>query len=334
MKKNLELWTFIAKRLKTDKPVMLLTVVESSGSSPGRPGFKMAVDISGALCGSIGGGIMEVKLVELAKKRLETASEKPFLKRQIHQKTASLDRSGMICSGQQTILFTRLGPQDLKTASVLLRCLKKNRPAVLRLQSGVFQVLEDQKRALPVAFKRLQDHDFLFEENAGPQQQLYIIGGGHCALALSELMRKLDFYICLFDDRPGLSTLVKNRFVHEKRLLDNYESIGELIPSSQEAYVVVMTLGYRSDEIVLRRLLDKELKYIGVLGSSAKMAALLDNLRQEGFPEVVLSRIHTPIGLKINSRTPEEIAVSIAGEIIGVKNGAGKTVGRGTLHSI
>ena len=71
MKKDLELWQFIGKRLKNDEKVLLLVVVESTGSSPGRQGFKMGVGTEGSLCGSIGGGIMEIKLVELAKSYLQ-----------------------------------------------------------------------------------------------------------------------------------------------------------------------------------------------------------------------------------------------------------------------
>ena len=81
-----------------------------------------------------------------------------------------------------------------------------------------------------------------------------------------------------------------------------------------------MTFGYRTDDIALKALLNKEFKYIGVLGSKNKMEKLFDDYRSEGISESVLKRIHTPIGLDIKSQTPEEIAVSIAAEIIKVKN--------------
>jgi xanthine dehydrogenase accessory factor len=81
-----------------------------------------------------------------------------------------------------------------------------------------------------------------------------------------------------------------------------------------------MTLGYSSDEEVIRSLIKKDFRYFGVLGSRAKMAVLMNHLENEGIPAAHLSRIHTPIGLPINSHTPEEIAVSIAAEIISVKN--------------
>jgi xanthine dehydrogenase accessory factor len=81
-----------------------------------------------------------------------------------------------------------------------------------------------------------------------------------------------------------------------------------------------MTLGYESDATVIRKLFDRDFKYFGVLGSRAKMATLWRQLKNEGFYAEKLNRIRTPIGIEINSRTPEEIAVSIAAEIIAVKN--------------
>jgi xanthine dehydrogenase accessory factor len=81
-----------------------------------------------------------------------------------------------------------------------------------------------------------------------------------------------------------------------------------------------MTLGYKFDEIVIRKLIDRDFRYFGVLGSRAKMQTLLRDLRKEGFDQKKLNQIRTPIGLQINSQTPEEIAISIAAEIIAVKN--------------
>lgn len=316
----LALWHFLAKRLKAQQKVTLLIVVESIGSSPGRVGFKMAIDTEGELCGSIGGGIMEIKLVELAKARMAQGINTPLLKRQIHRKTAPQDQSGMICSGEQSLVFLEPTSEDLPTVRAIIRCLKQDKPAILQITEQGFRVLQNRKNEHAYRFERHPNQAFLFEENLGFKNRLYLIGGGHCALALSELMSKLDFHLTLFDDRADLNTFAKNRFVHQKHRLDSYENIGELIPSGNEVYVVVMTVGYRTDEAVIRQLLHKNFRYFGVLGSAAKMETLLGQLRGEGVPEAQLVRIRTPIGLKINSRTPEEIAVSVAGEIIGVKN--------------
>lgn len=119
---ELALWQFLAKRLKAQQKVALLVVVESIGSSPGRAGFQMAVDAAGALCGSIGGGIMEIKLVELAKARMVQGAITPLLKRQVHRKTASQDQSGMICSGEQSVVLIHPNAEDLPTVRAIIRC--------------------------------------------------------------------------------------------------------------------------------------------------------------------------------------------------------------------
>lgn len=303
---------------------MLLVVVESWGSSPGRQGFKMAVDAEGELCGSIGGGVMEVKLVELAKVRLQETQPTALLKKQIHNKSAPQFQSGMICSGEQSIVFFPLQKAHLKTIQNIIRCLKKHRPALFRLtystDNHAFKLIENQQNEQPFRFEHPHEQEYIFEENLGLKNRLYIVGGGHCALALSELMSKMDFYLCLLDDRPDLSTIAKNRFVHEKHVLESYTQVADFIPSGPHVYVVVMTLGYRFDEIVLRQLWNKNFRYFGMLGSAAKIDNLWEKLRVEGFSAEKLHKIHAPIGLKINSRSPEEIAVSIAAEIIAIKN--------------
>ena len=320
MNKELEIWQFTVDRLKQNKSVMLLIVAESKGSSPGRQGFKMAVAAEDWR-GSIGGGAMEIRLVELAKLKIkdEAFKNNSEIVRQNHKKN-SPNPSGMICSGEQTVIFYKLNFGDLPASRKIVRALKNHQSKVLQITSNSFHVVENQPADSDFRFDVQTEKEFLFQEKLGFKNKLFIIGGGHCALALSDLASKMDFYISLFDDRPDLSTLAKNRFVHSKTLLENYEKISDFIESGARHFVVVMTLGYQTDEIVIRALLNKDFKYFGVLGSKAKMAALLKKLKKEGFPEEKLNKIHTPIGLKINSRTPEEIAVSIAAEIIQVKN--------------
>jgi xanthine dehydrogenase accessory factor len=181
-------------------------------------------------------------------------------------------------------------------------------------------VSEIQPDEFDFRFKKNGENEFIYEEKIGFKNKLFIVGGGHCALALSELASKMDFYILLFDDRADLNTLAKNKFAHEKKIIESYDQIGEFIPDGNNVYVVVMTLGYKFDEIVIRKLIDKDFKYFGVLGSRAKMKILLKNLENENFPKEKLKQIRTPVGLPINSQTPEEIAVSIAAEIILCKN--------------
>ena len=320
MTKELKSWQFIAERLMQNQRVGLLVVAESSGSSPGRQGFKMAVTVD-EIAGSVGGGVMEVSLVESARKKLDGRGQSSEVIEQIHQKD-SPNTSGMICSGKQTVVLIRLDLGNLETVNKIVFSLKNNQPKVLKISNSEFQIADETSEDFKYKFER-GDDIFLFSEKLGVRNKLFIVGGGHCALALSELMSKMDFHISLFDDRPNLNTLAKNEFVDEKRILDSYENIGGFVSSGDDHYVVVMTLGYKFDEVVIRELFDKEFKYFGVLGSKVKMAVLFSELEKEGFDKNRLDKIHTPIGVRINSQTPEEIAVSIAAEIIAVKNSKG-----------
>ncbi len=300
---------------------MLLVVAESSGSSPGRQGFRMIV-AADEMCGSIGGGVMEVGLVEQAKLRIandELRIETEVIE-QVHQKN-SPNSSGMICSGRQTVIFYKLIPAHLETVEKIIRALENQQSKILRISPREFAIHGLGCREYDAfRFQSKGEAQFLYEEKLGYKNEIFIIGGGHCALALSELMSKMDFHISLFDDRAELNTLDKNKFAHRKTIIESYENIGEFIPEGANVYVVVMTLGYKFDEIVIKKLFDKNFKYFGVLGSRAKMKTMLRKLEKEGFAKERLNKIHTPIGLPINSQTPEEIAVSIAAEIIAVKN--------------
>lgn len=318
MRKELELWQFIHARLTHRENVMLLVVAKSSGSSPGRAGYKMAVASDGSLCGSIGGGVMEENLVEEARSLLsEPGTIASGLRDQVHQKN-SPDASGMICSGRQAVIFKLLTPKDSEVTGSIRDAVRINRHISLHISPLSFRLGESSIQN-PTEFERSGDVEFIYRELlASPN--LYIIGGGHCALALSEMMSKLGFRISIFDDRPELNTIEKNEFADYATIIDEYVKISEYLPNDAEAYVVVMTLGYSSDKVVIKQLCDREFKYFGVLGSKAKMATLMKELKEAGTDPDRLARIRTPIGIPINSRTPEEIAVSIAAEIISVKN--------------
>ena len=130
----------------------------------------------------------------------------------------------------------------------------------------------------------------------------------------------MDFYIHLYDDRSGLNTFEENIYVHEKQIVGDYSELESLIHSEENSFVVVMTFGYRTDDMAVRALMKKQFRYFGLLGSKNKINKMFADYVKEGIDETLLQNIHAPVGLDIKSETPEEIAVSIAGEIIKVKN--------------
>jgi xanthine dehydrogenase accessory factor len=315
----LKSWNLILNSLKKQIPVMLLYVLDSKGSSPGRQGFMMAVNATGDMEGSIGGGIMEYKFVEMAKEKLKEHETIQTIRKQIHDKSAADNQSGMICSGEQTLLMYTVSAQDINSITQLVDSLKMHKNGTLEISEKGLAF----STAIPrqdYYYNYTSEQQWIYREKTGPLQQLTIIGGGHCSLALSRLMGNMGFYIRVYDNRSGLKTMEENTYANEKLFVDNYPELQTLIADNENEYVVVMTLGYRTDADVVMALAGKKFRYIGVLGSKNKMQKLKAEFIQKGLPESWLEKIYAPIGLAIQSQTPEEIAVSIAGEIVKIKN--------------
>ncbi|MEP7170334.1 MAG: XdhC family protein [Bacteroidota bacterium] len=316
---ELNLWKFILNKFNGGVPVALLCVLESKGSSPGRQGFKMAAT-SHEMTGSIGGGIMEHKLVETAREILHKEKNDFMIKEQFHNKSAGQGRqSGMICSGEQTVFIYPVKENDVLQIQNLINSLQSNKNGTLKIspEGIIYSELIPQENYFLVMN---DEHDFEFTEKTGYKNHLFIVGGGHCSLAFSKMMSSMAFHIHLFEDRDYLFTFLQNDFVQEKKIVDHYSLLKDFIPDGENNYVVIMTFGYRTDKVALKALIDKNFKYLGVLGSKSKIENMFDELRTEGISENQLKKINAPIGLNIKSETPEEIAVSIAAEIIKVKN--------------
>lgn len=315
----MNVWQFISAKHSSSIKVVLLYVLKSEGSSPGRQGFAMAVAGDGDFFGTIGGGIMEHKFVEMAKAELRSQASGADIYKQIHDKSVAKNQSGMICSGEQTVLVYHVQDKDIAHIYALIASLAENKNGTLKLTKDSINFSTD----IPPAnyfFEQQGEEEFLFIEKTGYKNQLHIIGGGHCALAFSKLMSRMNFYIHLYEEREGLNTMEQNSFVHEKVIVDSYASLKNYIHGGENVYVVIMTFGYRSDDTALRALLGKQFKYIGMLGSKKKIEKMFNEYKAENINAEELKTIHSPIGIQIKSETAEEIAVSIAAEIIGVKN--------------
>ncbi|MBL0055443.1 MAG: XdhC family protein [Chitinophagaceae bacterium] len=305
--------------MKASIPVEILYVVESEGSSPGRQGFFMAVAADAGFSGTIGGGIMEYKLVEKAKALLAENDPSVLLIRQYHDKEGGKQQSGMICSGSQLIALIPLTGKDQHCIDLI----NDSPNRIIRLSHEGLALEDGEVKGLLYR----SDTDWDYTDRAYHQPVIHIIGGGHVGLALSELMCFLGFYSKVYDDRKDLNTILQNFFANEKITVSAYENINEYIPENRGHFVVIMTTGYRTDKIVLKQLVQKEFAYLGVLGSQNKADTIFSELREEGVSESELKKVFMPVGLAIHSKTPQEIAVSIASEVIREKN-AGLPTGR------
>jgi xanthine dehydrogenase accessory factor len=316
--KELQLWKFILGCISAGEAVALLVVIDSEGSSPGRKGFKMAAS-SSEMIGSIGGGIMEHKLVEYVRDRLEKKLDLWEAKRQIHSKEAPENQSGMICSGAQTIALLKIDrTQQAPVESLILR-LEAGEKVKLDIDSNglTFSTFSNDKaqaesESLPNTF-------WHYQETLGARDIAHVIGAGHVGLEMCKALATLDFFVVNYDDRPDLNTMAANQWAHRK-IITPYSEIRQYVPDGENVYVIVMTFGYRGDDEAIRALLGCKFKYLGMMGSEAKVLKLLSDLRRDGFLESDIQRIRTPAGLVPHCKTPAEIAVSIAAEIIATKN--------------
>lgn len=311
----MEVWRFIYDKLNASQNVLLLWVLHSEGSSPGRKGFKLAVAEDGSFYGTIGGGIMEHKLVEKAKAALGVKNEENIsLIKQYHDKKHNREQSGMICSGSQVIASVPLSEKNMSSLKNIVASAN-NKMAVVQLSPAGLIIREGQQEA----FLYKTETDWTYSEAIDARPVIHIIGGGHVGVALAELMLFLGFYIHLYDNRPGLKTIDANCFAHEKHVVD-YQTIGYTIKASPDDYVVIVTFGYRDDKTVLKQLLDKKFFYLGMMGSDSKIKTLFRELEEEGIAPERWALCFAPIGINIHSQTAKEIAVSIAAEIIREKN--------------
>ena len=311
-------WPFIYLQLQAKEPVVLLLVLESTGSSPGRQGFKMAVT-KNEMEGCIGGGIMEHKFVELAREKLQETVINTQIKKQFHTKSAGINQSGMICSGEQTIFLYRLKEEDIESVKMLIDSLKQfeNGKLTFSPQGIHFSKITPNQNFL---FDHKKEDEWKYIEKTGAKNVLHIIGGGHCSLALSKVMIEMDFCVNVYEDRKNLNTFIANDYAHRKVVVNDYAELTTIISGGMNQYVVIMTFGYRTDDVALRAVINSDYKYIGVLGSKSKMVQLFNEWKSKGLSNDRLNKINSPIGISIKSQTAEEIAISIAAEIIQVKN--------------
>jgi len=310
-------WEFILNKLDNNIPVILMYVLESHGSSPGRQGFKMAVAADNEFIGTIGGGIMEHKFVEMAKSHFISDSVKERVFRQVHDKSSDR-QSGMICSGEQTIFLYPVKLSDRNHIKSTAEYLSQNKNASLILNpEGIFFSTTIPKQNF--LFDN-SNEDFVLTEKIGFKNIIHIIGGGHCSLALCRILNDLDFYINLYDNRRDLVTMKQNIYAHNIMLLEDYTDLKDIVLGGANEYVVLMTFGYRTDDAAFRALWGKSFKYIVMLGSQKKIEKLKKDYLSENMDEKYLNNLFAPVGMPINSETAAEIAVSIAAQIIAVKN--------------
>jgi xanthine dehydrogenase accessory factor len=166
----------------------------------------------------------------------------------------------------------------------------------------------------------------VFIEPVEPAPDVFVFGAGHVGHALARMAHEAGFHVHVVDDRE--------KFANTERFSPDVDvhacDIPEWLsthPLPPTAYAVIVTRGHRHDLDALRALAPRQLRYVGLIGSRAKVKRVYDALLEEGLSADQLRQVHAPIGLDIGAVTPQEIAVSILAELIAVKHGKAGVLG-------
>ena len=312
--------------LEKEKDIMLVTIVGSEGSAPRSSGSMMLVGTNGRILGSIGGGSIEYNS---EKRAVALLAEKSSGISTFELTAEAKDNIGMVCGGNADVLFKFISHEDKEALEVLkmtaqalslhenawlIQSLQGNSIALLNESHHIAAATAPEETELFCAPGFINRNGY-FSMPLPRGERALIFGGGHIAQALVPILSSVDFRPVVMDNREEYSdpALFKGA---EKVMKIDYLDIDSYIEITPEDYIVVMTNGHSHDYEVQLQVLKKNFAYIGVVGSAKKTAAVNEKLHACGITEEKTAAVHTPIGTKIKAATPEEIAISIAGEMI------------------
>jgi xanthine dehydrogenase accessory factor len=318
------------------------TIVSTRGSSPRHVDTSMLVRADGSIAGTIGGGPLEAAVIKSA---LDVLQSK-------HTRLMDFDsrQLGMLCGGGGSVLIERVDSARTEVLDLyrgLLDLLRSGRKgwiaAVVRDgddgAATVSKALVDSEgsvygdhigspEALQELTKKGGTYDLIAADDPAAhtyiqpiasQGTAYVFGAGHCGEKLAPVLSSVGFATVVVDDRDDFAN--RERFPTAGRIVvpELFEGVVGTLPIDNDSYVVIVTRGHMYDRSVLRQALATRAGYIGMMGSRKKVAETLQVLREEGFSPENIARVHAPIGLPIGGETPEEIAISIAAEMIQVR---------------
>ena len=298
----LELFREIANRCTRGERVALCTVVAARGSTPQQRGARMLVTSAGQIMGTLGGGCVEAEVRQRAMQQLLTdaAEMPPVMSFRLDHDHGWDD--GMWCGGILDVHVQILeGANDAEHFRAIAESLHHGRPTTI---------------AIP---------QINFEETLAPSPSLLIAGAGHVAEALAPLATTLGFKVTIFDDRAD--ALNETRFPTVERIVGTIDLALRDFPIDAHTFVVIVTRGHHRDAAALASIIRSPARYIGMIGSKRKVRTILGDLAAQGVDRDALARVHAPIGLEIGAVSVEEIAVSIAAELIAVRRDETQRVG-------
>ena len=312
-------WQTLSSLLQQGQKVFITFVAANTKHSPGTTGAKLLISEKGKTLGTIGGGIMEHNLINRAKHILQSKQFVPEIQTLHHKKNSPGNRSGMICSGSQTNMYFLCHPEkDAEIIAKVHSLVEQDCSGTLLIEKAGMHIKKegpylDQPR---ISLKQKSQSSWLYQEQLLNFKRIAIFGGGHCSLALSRVMQHLGYEVFILDSRKNVTTFEKNIYARSRIKPSTYKKAGTLLLYPELTIVIIMTTDYISDINSLLGVISRPFQFIGIMGSEAKIQKIFIELKQAGVSNKELSRLYAPVGLPISSQTPEEIAISVAAQIL------------------
>jgi len=338
-------------KLALSSSMVMATVTRATGSTPQKPGSSALFCKDGLLTGTIGGGVLEGEVQMIAQNALVSKESGHY--------HFSLDNGinhleAAICGGQISILVDAAPHNHFEVLEQLKQSINQRKPGVLvskvttvknnKLEIQKFWITESNIHLLPdqltfikaeieKIFTTINQYDFrefsispeekhtcLFLEAVLPLPRLVIAGAGHIGKALAHLGNLLDFEVTVIDDRVEYANR-ENIPDADHILVDDIGKAVQTIEKKEDTYIVIVTRGQKDDAEALKACIGSGAAYVGMIGSVNKIAQMHKKFIDEGWATPKQwNAIHSPVGLEIHSKTVQEIAVSIAAQLVQMRN--------------
>jgi len=330
----------IVKAQTSQVKAILATIIRTEGSTPRDLGTHMLILHTSQTIGTIGGGAAEKLITDKALSLLTADGE---VMAEIHHQAINQESQAnrfSVCGGAMDVLLEPV--QDMPFWQFLQDLQKSGKDAVLLTSlvppysrsivdsDGNLLMGQPQSELLLSATRRQEilsgkpaevignDENAWFLEPLRKTERLLILGAGHVAREVAFFAKALDFQITVIDDRETFALPEFFTGVHSVICSDFATGIKNYGPNCA-TYVVIATRSHPTDAECLEEILNFPTNYVGMLGSTKKITAIVNYLQEKGYTYQSLARLKAPIGLDIHAQTPSEIAISILAEIISVK---------------
>ena len=327
--------------IRSGQDAVLVSVVAGHGATPRGAGARMIVTAAGRRAGTIGGGAVEFRSEQIASELLE---KRGSLTEKFRLRPNDVADLGMICGGDVDVHFRFIPGGD----GAVLRLTERIEELYLRretcwlvlgLDGGTMtvwgaksgacgdplpaEVTGEMERTESAAFQIKCGGETYYCERVASPGRVYVFGGGHVAQALVPVLAKVGFRCVVCEDRPDFADPALFPDAEETRLVDMADLSALTAEVGPDDYVCIMTRGHKNDFEAQLAMMKTPARYIGVIGSANKHKIVRRKLLEAGIPEEAFRNVSAPIGLDIGGETPEEIAVSVAAQMIMVRSGKG-----------